>query len=90
MPYRIRYQCSVDFVPAGRGLGMEAQVGAMPGEAGGNQQTLTFFDTINAASATFLAADVTALLLAMSNDLSAQMNTAATLARVQNFAGGGG
>lgn len=90
MPYRLRYQASIDFVPAGRGLGQDAQVAAMPGEAGGNQQTLTFFDSINATSSTFLAADITALLLAATNDLSAQMNIAATLARVQNFATGGG
>ena len=90
MPYRLRYQAFVDFVPAGRGIGMDAATALAPGMAGGPEQTLGFFDTVNATSTTFLAADVTALLLAMSNDLSAQMSTAANLARVQAFASGGG
>ena len=90
MPYRLRYTANIDFVPAGRGLGIEAQTGNMPNEAGGPGQTLEFANLVVASSSTFTATDVTALLLTMSNDLSAQMNIAATLARVQNFATGGG
>ena len=90
MAYRLRYQAFVDFIPAGRGLGQDAAVPPMPGMNGGNQQTLGFFDSANAVSSTFTAADVTALLAAMSADLSAQMSTAAVLGRVTAFASGGG
>lgn len=90
MAYRLRYQAYVDFVPSGRGLGMDAETGFMPGMTGGPAQTLGFFDTINDVSATFTAADITALLAAMSADLSAQLNATATLARIQAFATGGG
>jgi hypothetical protein len=90
MPYAIRYRCDVVFVAAGRGLGMSAAEQMGPGMTGGNEQVLTFFDAVQPNSATFLAADVTALLLAMSNDLSAQMSTAANLGRIQAFASGGG
>jgi hypothetical protein len=90
MAFRIRYQASIDFIPPGRGLGIDAQVSNMPGEAGGPAQTLTFFDTVNPTSNTFTATDITALLLAMSNDLSAQMNVAATIGRIQAMAIGGG
>lgn len=41
-------------------------------------------------SNTFTATDVQNLLAAMASDLSAQMNVAATLTRVQNFSSGGG
>jgi hypothetical protein len=90
MPYRLRYTANIDFVPAGRGLGIEAQTGLMPNEAGGPGQTLEFLNIAVVTSTTFTATDVTALLLAMSNDLSAQMSTAAVLGRVTAFASGGG
>lgn len=89
MAYRIRYQASIDWVAPGMGLGQNNLSG--PGEVGGNAQTLTFIGTGGATtptSSTFLAADVTALLLGMSNDLSTQMNAALT--RVQNFSTGTG
>jgi hypothetical protein len=90
MPYRLRYQAFVDFVPAGRGIGLDQATGLGPGMTGGPAQTLGFFDAVNATSTTFTATDITALLLAMSNDLSAQMNVSATLTRVQAMATGGG
>jgi hypothetical protein len=90
MAYRLRYSANIDFVPPGRGLGIEAQTGNMPNEAGGPAQTLEFTNISVASSSTFTATDITALLLTMSNDLSAQMNLAPNLARVQGFATGGG
>ncbi len=91
MAYRLRYQAYVDWVPAGVGLGQQtaANLGAAPA---GNAQTIEFFNTIPtpATSATFTAPDITALLLAMATDLSAQMNVAATLARIQAFSSGQG
>jgi hypothetical protein len=90
MPYKIRYQLNVDFVPAGRGLGVEFAAAAIaPGYAGGEAQTLNVQDTAALGSNTFVAADITALLAAMSADLSTQLNAPATLARIQGFATGG-
>lgn len=93
MPYRLRYDCFVDFVPPGVGLG---QQGFAPGAVGagpaGQQQTLQFFNSITStlppASNTFVGADVTALTNAMAADIAAQLN--ANLGRIQGFATGGG
>jgi hypothetical protein len=87
MPYRLTYIASIDFVPPGRGLGMDTQsVGSSCA------QTLTVFNSAPpvtpAVSNTFVAGDVTALLATMSADLSTQFN--ANLTRVQGFATGGG
>jgi hypothetical protein len=97
MAYRLRYQCFVDWVPAGLGLGIEAS-GAVGPVPAGNAQTLSFFNstsglttagaTLPPNSNTFLASDVTNLLTAMTADLSTQLN--AQLARVQAFSSGGG
>ena len=43
MAYRLRYQCWVDWVPQGLGLGIEASGGPGPTPAG-NAQTLAFFN----------------------------------------------
>jgi hypothetical protein len=90
MPYKIRYQINVDFVPAGRGLGAEAVASTLPGYSGGEAQTINFQDSAAFGSSTFTSSDITALLASMSADLSTQMNAAATLARIQGFASGGG
>jgi hypothetical protein len=90
MPYRLRYSVNVDFVPAGRGLGIDFQTGNMPNEAGGPAQTIEFVNLANVVSTTFTATDVTNLLTGMTNDLSAQMSAAAILGRVTAFASGGG
>jgi hypothetical protein len=91
MPYKIRYQLNVDFVPAGRGLGVDFATATMsPGYGGGEAQTINLQDTNAFGSSTFLAADITALLASMSADLSTQLNAAATLARIQGWASGGG
>jgi hypothetical protein len=90
VPYKIRYQLNVDFVPAGRGLGVEfATATVAPGYGGGEAQTINLQDTSAFGSNTFVAADITALLAAMSADLSTQLNAPATLARIQGFATGG-
>jgi hypothetical protein len=91
MPYKIRYQVNIDFVPPGRGLGVEMLTAtAVPGYSGGEAQTINFQDSNAFGSNTFTSADITALLASMSADLSTQMNAAATLARIQAFASGGG
>jgi hypothetical protein len=97
MPYRMRYVVSVDFVPAGLGIGITAP-GANPGAGGdvpaGPAQTIEFFNTVGGAlppvTNTFLTGDVTTLTNAMAADIAAQLNIAATLARIQAFATGGG
>ena len=91
MTYRLRWQIAVDWVPPGMGLGLNNLAG--PGEVGGPAQTLTIFGSqgsLTPTSTTFLAADVTTLLAAISTDASAQFNVPATLARVQGFSSGGG
>ena len=91
MAYRMRWQLSIDWVAPGMGLGQNNLAG--PGEVGGNAQTLTIFNSQGAStptSSTFLAADITALLATLSTDASAQLNAAATLARIQNFSTGTG
>ena len=87
MSYRITYQVNVDWVGEGTGPmsgNTAAQVGMAP--AGGAQR-LSFFNAQGGQnSLTFQAADITALLAAMSTDLSTQMNAA--ISRVQGFASG--
>lgn len=95
MAYRLRYQCWVDWVPAGVGLGIAASPINGPGMVpAGPAQTLGFFNGETGGypptSTTFTSGDVTNLTNSMAADLSAQMSTAAVLTRVQNFASGGG
>jgi hypothetical protein len=91
MPYRLRYNFFVDFVPAGIGLGIEQMPG--PGAApAGPAQTIAFFNgetaTLPPVTNTFLSGDVTTLTNAMAADASSQLN--ANLGRIQGFASGGG
>ena len=92
MAYGLVYKARVFWVPAGLGLGMSSASG--PGLTGNPAQSLDFFNSQNATyppnTSTFLAADVTTLTNAMAADIAAQMNIAATLARVQNFSTGTG
>src|SRR5580692_8846526 len=99
MAYRLRYWCAVDWVTPGMGLGISASPVSGPGAVpAGNAQTIVFFNgggnasgtTLPPTSTTFLASDVTTLTNAMAADLSAQMDVAATLARIQAFSTGGG
>lgn len=89
MAYRLRYQVAVDWVTPGRGTGTDYATGLGIGFAGSNAQTIVFGEQTNVGSNTFLAADITALLAALSVDISAQMNAAPTLARIQAFSSGG-
>jgi hypothetical protein len=98
MAYRLRYIAYVDFLPAGIG-----PMGGYPTAAGGNvgaapassAQSLAFFDNPPAVVAgggtgnIIVSGDVTTLTNAMAADIAAQMNVAATLARLQGFASGG-
>ena len=87
MSYRMTYKINVDWVGPGSGP-MSGNTAAVVGEApAGGAQRLSFFNAQGGQnSQTFVAGDVTALLAAMSADLSTQMN--ASLARVQGFANG--
>lgn len=93
MAYRLTYQAQVAWI--GPGLGPIMNSATQPVVTGvggnGNAQIKDFFNTVGGQNSnTFVAADITALLAAMSADLSAQMNAAAALAQVQAFATGGG
>lgn len=98
MAYRMRYAVWVDYFQAGIG-----PMGGYPTAAGGNvgpapasgAQTLEFFSNPppvvagGGAGNIIVGADVTTLTNAMAADIAAQMNVAATLARLQGFASGG-
>lgn len=95
MPYVLRYQVNVDWMPAGAGLGMSSGVTGTDVGAPGmsvptvKAQTLAFFNGQIPASTTFTNSDVSNLLTTMTNDLTAQMEVAAVQTRIQNFATGG-
>jgi hypothetical protein len=92
MAYGLVYKARVFWLPAGLGVGMNNITG--PGLTGGPAQTIDFFNSQVApyppTSTTFLSADVTSLTNSMAADLAAQMDVAATLARIQAFSTGGG
>lgn len=91
MAYRMTYKVDIDWVGPGTGP-MSGNTAVALGQCpAGGAQSLSFFNAAGGQNRlTFLAADITALLAAMSADLSTQMNTAATLARIQAFSSGGG
>jgi len=71
--------------------------GALPEGGRGGAQTLGIANGAGGQSIVgsgtggiLLSADITTLLTGMTTDLSAQMNAAATLAKLQGFATGGG
>jgi hypothetical protein len=89
--------------PMGNTVGLAAGVvGPMAGAQGGSglAQTLEVANSVNAPYPAIIAgsgtggiiqaADITALMTSMSADLTAQLNLAANLARLQGFASGGG
>jgi hypothetical protein len=103
MPYRLTYSVNIDYVGPGTNVMSNNVALALPQGGRGGAQTLEISNstpTPNAAgtalntpglppsSLTFTSADITALLAAMSADLSTKMN--AQIARVQGFATGGG
>jgi hypothetical protein len=96
MPWRMRTQVWVDFVPAGIGP-MSGSLSPMSGGAGGSgpSQQLEFFNTAGGytvpgggAGGTLQAADITTLLASLTTDISAQANAA--LGRLNGFATGAG
>ena len=88
MPYRVRYELFVDWAAPGRGLGMDyASTTQVPGLGGSYAQTMNFQDSTAIGSQTFTGADITAILTAMTADLSTQMNAQTT--RIQGWASGG-
>jgi hypothetical protein len=105
MGYRIRYQVNVDFVPpgvgpmsaltapvlpGGGGVGPTLDFTNTPGYAG---TTVAGAGTVVVSGKTYQnalnAADVTTLTNAMAADVAAQLNVAATLARLQAWVYGG-
>ena len=94
MPYRLRYTWNLDWV----GTGMNAMSGSltplnMP--AGGAQtfggvSLATGQNIVGTGTGGAIATgDITTITNAMAADVNAQLNVAATLARVQGFATGG-
>jgi hypothetical protein len=87
MPYRVTYQCNVDFVGAGTGV-MTANVGlALPQGGRGGAQTVEFSNKQGGQnSLTFTSGDITTLTNAIAADLAAQFTL--QIARIQAFATG--
>jgi hypothetical protein len=92
MAYRLDWKVRVSWVPGGVGLGQQAY--GPIGVEGGPAQSIDFFGSNTSTtlpnSTTFNPADITTLLTTLTNDCSAQMNVAATIARIQNFSTGTG
>jgi len=82
-------QTTIYWIGPGIGVMGGGLAPVLPNAPAGGAQSIEFFNQPGGyASNTFLAADITALLAAMSTDLSAQMNAAIT--RIQNFSTGTG
>jgi hypothetical protein len=89
MAYRLVVQATVYWIGPGLGVMGGGLAPVLPSAPAGGAQALEFFNSAGGYNSnTFLAGDVTALLAAMSTDLSAQMN--AQLTRIQNFSTGTG
>lgn len=92
MPFRIRYTFNIDYIGPGAGpmQGLNPTGGMLPG-GGGTGQTADFVNNVSAPNLitnTFLTADVTTLTNGAAADMAAQLNAAATLARIQAFSSG--
>jgi hypothetical protein len=91
MAYRLTYQVQVDWIGPGLGPmgGALAPVVSLAPAGGG--QTLQLNNVAGGQnSQTFTGTDVTNLTNAMAADIAAQLNVAATLARIQAFSTGTG
>jgi hypothetical protein len=89
MPYRVTYQCNVDWVGAGEGVMSGNVAPALPQGGRGGFQTKEFSNKQGGqTSTTFVAADITALTNGIAADLAAQFT--ASSAQIQGFASGGG
>jgi hypothetical protein len=90
MAYKLSYQIQVSWVGAGAGPMAALSAPSLAGQGGSTGQQAEF--SVNPAvlpvSATFLAADVTNLTNAMAADIAAQLNVAATLAKIQAWSSG--
>lgn len=95
MPYRLRYQFAIDYLPPGTGMTQPNANDANLGWASGAQtkvlQNVPGGQVVAGAGAAGIinGADVTALTNAAAADMAAQMNAAATLAQLQGFNSGG-
>jgi hypothetical protein len=87
MAYRIRYQVNIDWIGAGAGPMEGLSASYLPG-GGCNGQTFDVVNAVTPVSSTFVAADVTNLTNAMAADVAAQLNVAATLAKIQAWSTG--
>jgi len=91
MAYRLVVQATIYWVGPGIGVMGGGLAPTLPNAPAGGAQSIEFSNQIGGYNSnTFTSTDITNLLAAMSTDLSAQMNAAATLARIQAFATGGG
>lgn len=91
MAYRLTYKVNVDWVGEGVGPMTGNTAVALADAPAGGAQRLVLFNTAGGQnSKTFVAGDVTTLTNAMAADIAAQLNAAATLARIQAFSSGGG
>lgn len=96
MAYRLRYEFFVDWVGPGQGP-MGGGLVPLAGFEAGGAQTFDGFNTPggqntpgNGTGGAITSAEITTITNAMAADVSAQLNVAATLARIQGFATGGG
>ncbi len=95
MGYRLRYQYWLDWVGPGQSAMGGGQVPIAGSESGG-AQTLSGFNATGGQNATgtgtggaIATSEITTITNAMAADVSAQLNVAAVLARIQAFSSGG-
>jgi len=96
MAYRLRYTANLDWVGPGQGP-MGGGLAVIPGSEAGGAQTIQFDNTPGGqntpgtgSGGIIQSSEITTITNAMAADIAAQMNVAATLARIQGFASGGG
>lgn len=96
MAYRLRYLVSLDWVGPGQGP-MGGGLVPLAGYECGGAQTLDLFNTPGGQNAAgtgtggaIATSEISTITTAMAADINAQLNVAATLARIQAFATGGG
>jgi hypothetical protein len=93
MAFVLKYQVQIEFVGPGAGPMSALTAPSLPGSGGGTGQVLEI--TSNpavmpiaagaGAGGTLTAGDITNLLATMSSDVSAQLNAAATLAKINGW-----
>jgi hypothetical protein len=87
MPYRVTYQCNVDFVGAGTSVMTGNVALPLPQGGRGGAQTKEFSNKQGGQnSLTFTSGDITTLTNAIAADLAAQFTAA--ISQVQGFATG--